>query len=261
MYYFLHIHKTGGSTLQGILNRNFHKQEILDIPRIKSTHIYRDINPELLKGLKMVKGHFLFGIHQLHSGIEAKYITMLREPEIRLVSLYHHLLRVPGLPLHDEIKNRHLSLADFLNEGLMDIADNGMTRFIAGENPSFGMCNEALFEKAKANLDSFFFVGINEKYEESVLLLGKKMNIRFPYYAKANVNKKRSPLSELDHETRLLVDRYSFWDRKLYDYALERFSKELSMYSGDLNGDILKLRKGNVWAERFRKLKGIIRRS
>lgn len=261
VFFYLHIHKTGGSTLQGILNRNFSNADKLDIPRVKATHLYRDLPKEQLDKLKLVKGHFLYGLHELHPEIPAGYFTFMREPVDRVISLYYHVLRSVNMPVHDDVRNQRLDLEGFIKSGLNVLVDNGQTRFISGENPPFGQCTREMLEAAKRNIDTFEFVGIQSRYDESVILMGSKMNLRKLYYAKANIGKGRVGKEVLSQSTIDAIRSVSELDNELYDYALKKFERDLGNYSGDMERELKKLQFLNSWAERFKSVKKIIIRS
>ena len=57
------------------------------------------------KRFDSVIGHFTFGFHQQFSG-KYTYITFLRNPVSRVVSLFNHIKNVPQHPLHEVVASR-----------------------------------------------------------------------------------------------------------------------------------------------------------
>jgi len=63
--------------------------------------------------LLVVRGHLFYGIHEfLPQG--ATYITMLREPVVRLLSSYYFILRRPLHPMHRKLKKECLGVEDYI---------------------------------------------------------------------------------------------------------------------------------------------------
>ena len=63
--------------------------------------------------LLVVRGHLFYGIHEfLPQG--ATYITMLREPVVRLLSSYYFILRRPLHPMHRKLKKERLGVEDYI---------------------------------------------------------------------------------------------------------------------------------------------------
>ena len=80
---------------------------------------------------RFICGHVQFGLHDYLPG-SAVYVTILRNPVDRMVSVYYYALRRPEWALNREIKRRHLSLHDFALSDAACKFNNGQTRRIAG---------------------------------------------------------------------------------------------------------------------------------
>ena len=218
----LHIPKTGGTTLKKLLERQlfsddavpsdvdpnikrYYQQGVFYYPRgMEERHRRGSIDPSLdpeipsdiihtLRDptLRAVLGHFSFGIHS-HIERPAKYITLLRNPIDRVLSLYFHILKWPRTELQKRIAREEMSLEQFVTASGYLQADNGQTRRLAGHEPTFGCCSEELLEAAKKNLADHITVGLTERFDESVVLFrrtfGWPLALR---YWKRLVNKER----------------------------------------------------------------------
>ncbi len=113
-------------------------------------------------------------------------ITMVRNPVQRVVSNYYHFLHNPD-PRHPASVRLHaeqLTLREFAE---IDCMRNKATRYVAGRRP-----------------EDFDYVGITERFEESLLLFAQifQINKLLPVF-QANVNPQRLtptyPISRADH--------------------------------------------------------------
>ena len=86
------------------------------------------------------------------------------------------------------------------------------------ERNPFNGIDQAHLDKAKKNLESYYiFTGINERFDETVLLLAQKLGWKqLPYYRRQNINKSKSSIS--DEEIRI-IEQYNRHDIELYKYA------------------------------------------
>src|SRR5207253_2102954 len=90
--------------------------------------------------VRAVVGHFSFGIHEFVRS-ESTYLTVLRDPVDRVVSLYHHSLCEPDDPFYERVAAGRLSLEEFVSARVCKEADNGQTRRLAGVDPPPGSCS------------------------------------------------------------------------------------------------------------------------
>ncbi|MEC4991613.1 MAG: sulfotransferase family 2 domain-containing protein, partial [Oscillatoria sp. PMC 1068.18] len=199
---FLHIPKTAGQTLHEIIEKQYSEKQIYTIGSKTQQRIEQlKVLPETERSkIKVIKGHLLFGIHDFLPQ-PCTYITMLRHPVERAISTYYFVLRSKIHPLHEQVTSQQMTLEDFINSGISTDLDNGQTRRLAGvstgglssqQKVPLGQCSENLLEIAKANLNSQFSVcGITEKFDESLLLMSKKLGWKNIYYRKKNVTKNR----------------------------------------------------------------------
>lgn len=253
---FLHLPKTGGTTLHHILTSNF-----------KAT----DICPERFNGLqdypagklakyRLFSGHFDLLSTKIIPGKSNKYITLFRDPCDRLVSLYYF----QRAHKEDIIKKHSLRLADLANK--YDIHDffsleeiknhpainNSMIRMFSTftpyrwENASTPHSNKTsnwleLLENAKNELESITSFGLLEKYRESVDLICSDISIPSP-----EVIKKRQVLLTITNEepglkpiktpppeqqTLKLINKLVEYDNLLYEHAKTLFNNKLATFN------------------------------
>jgi hypothetical protein len=97
--------------------------------------------PQALRELAVISGHFPFGIHK-HLERNPKYITLLREPIARVVS-------TTNFDYQRGYVNKESAKDYLLNAEI----DNTQTRLLAGEEFMTGPCNDETFEAAKKNIE------------------------------------------------------------------------------------------------------------
>jgi len=178
---FLHIPKAGGNTLKSILNEQYREDERLRI--YTYPHFSKDKGIERLKKLsieeksklKLIYGHFAFGIHKYLSA-EAKYITFLRNPVDRIIS---HFYYVKKHNVKEHIKNMEGdTFEEYLEKGLQYELNNGMTRLLCSEEKiqKGSTVTRDDLETAKRNIEKYFsFVGVLEEFHKGLMILNNML--------------------------------------------------------------------------------------
>jgi hypothetical protein len=236
---FLHLPKTGGTTLYkyfyslyplephgqegGYLSGcvyhypgGFDKNDTAGLPDLERIVRYPQV--------RIVLGHFSYGVHALQDG-PAGYVTILREPVERAVSLASHYLH--WSQGSESLTTRQIE--DFLMETRRAEFDNDQTRRIAGAEPPIGECTPELLATAKAHLDDFPVVGLTERFDETIVLLGRSLNwtLGDVYYPARLVNPERPPSSMLSGEVLAAIRERERYDVELYEHASRLFEERL----------------------------------
>lgn len=220
---FLHLPKTGGTTLQKILERNFERDEVLTL---NGHTLQADIDrfrewPETQRArYRLIKGHLRFGLHRSVPGAWS-YITFLREPTARVLSFYKYASTTRDHYLHCQI-TQGATLKNLLRRNETPELFNLQTRMIAGDewnNLGREVDDDAL-RRAEQNLRTHFsFVGLTEEFDASVCLLCRRFHWATPYYRMRNVTEKERCANAIDAETREMVREANSLDAKLYKCA------------------------------------------
>ncbi|MGE7636131.1 sulfotransferase family 2 domain-containing protein [Bacillus paramycoides] len=213
---YLHIPKTGGTTLKNIIKRQYHPKEVW-------FHMEKDMIPKMEKRgnvdqLKCVGGHCWYGLHEYFEK-QFQYFTMLRNPIDRVISEYYYILRRPNHNAYPQIKN--MTLMEFIQNFSLK-SSNQQTRRISGSihNPNL--------DHAKTNLKNDFVVaGLSEMFDDSIFLMKKAFNWQDISYSKENVTQKRPAIDEISKDILNELKKRNAMDIELYAFAKELLTEKL----------------------------------
>ena len=221
---FLHIPKTAGTTVQHIMHNEYRGLKFFTSGNYKQIENFKKLSDEEKKKIKVIKGHFPFGVHKNYPG-PITYFTFFRDPVKRSISDFNFLYQNKTLAFHEEIMRKQYSLKDMLNGGYIKNFDNCHVRFLAGANDlEYGKVNEETYALALKNFDTYFETfGISERVDESLIYIKRKLNWSMPFYVNANVSEKSSYRKKFDEETYRLLEHYNKFDIMLYNHACKKF--------------------------------------
>ncbi len=192
-----------------------------------------------------VAGHFPYGFHKQFS-CEHTYITFLRNPVDRVVSLFYQIKNIPQHPLHDIAVQNSMDLRSFAASDLTSEIDNDQVRRISGSENEI-VTNDDL-ARAIENLEhSFSFVGICEEYDRSLVLLSRQFPGWDIRYVVKNVSRKEPVSSQQAYDKTLdqIRSRNSL-DSELYKYARGRFVAEVQAEGSGVDAKVAALRVQNL---------------
>lgn len=240
LWIFLHLPKTGGTTFNGHLYKNFKWDEELillnawgeDYRREKSKLPFHERHLEERQKVKVIGGHnTYYGIHALVPGKEPRYITFLRDPAERCVSLYNYR----------RSKYLNVGFEDWYRDYFNNESKNSMSRFYfervmpAVEKESMG---EEELKTAKKLLDKCWLVGLTESLDKTLTFLCSELDINNDWKDYRVAGHKGDSLAGLEHpEGGVIINKHIKLDdeiRKLVykdhplDLELYRYSKTLS---------------------------------
>ncbi|MED3918054.1 sulfotransferase family 2 domain-containing protein [Priestia aryabhattai] len=214
---FMHIPKTGGTTLNNIFKKFYSENEIYDhVPLEEMNKQFSQLKEEDKKNIKAISGHHFYGIHEFFSQPYV-YFSMMRHPVERVISLYYFLKSYPG---YYEENMKHMPFEDYIDWDPQ--ATNGQTKQICGVKSQLSV------EKAKESLLEFELIGITEMFNESLLLLKKKFKWGNIKYKKANVTKSRPLLNEVPIDIIKKIEKHNELDIELFQYIKSNFIKQIN---------------------------------
>jgi hypothetical protein len=241
---FLHIQKTGGSSLRYILERQYPSSQILKLS-IGAVRRIETLPERQRRAARLVLGHFDYGFHTYFRK-PSTYVTMLRDPVERAISNYFRILENEKHAYHDRVLSETRSIIEYMESGIDPIVDNGMTQKLAGKTAPYGRVPSEYLAMAKSNLDtSFSVVGITEKFDESLLLLRQAFGWGNVCYVRRNVTGPAPPrqgISEADLEA---VRRHNILDAALYAYARKRLEAIVERQGDQFQASLARFRTIN----------------
>jgi Sulfotransferase family len=239
---FLHLPKTAGSTLRGIIGRQYGSRSILPLYESSFGEELAAIAPNQMDRLRVVMGHFYFGAH-ISLSKPSTYITVLRDPIDRVISRYYFARRSPKDELYAAV--REMSLKEFAET----CVDNDQTRLLAGkyDGSSFGTSSDdEMLNIAKRNLAKYFaVVGITEEFDRSLILMKRILGWRNPFYIRRNVTRGRPRKDEFPQETLHVIQANNELDLELYRYAKKLFQEQIRSQSPSFENELQRFKKLN----------------
>lgn len=215
--YFIHIPKTGGTTLRFLLEK-----------QVNSKDIYPFRNPKSGKApveQDLVSGHFPYSYCKT---IDAEFekafkITILRDPIERYLSFLRAKKRMdPNLPTLEAVMRMRTIRNGKYQDGLID---NALCRNLA-ENPDLE--GEELLASAKKNLHEFDEIIFFDRYPEEITALFQRLGIDLQ---NEDIPKLNATTKELISEPLLKeVERLNQLDIQLYKYAKNYYVKSKNTY-------------------------------
>ncbi|KAF2078645.1 hypothetical protein CYY_000016 [Polysphondylium violaceum] len=234
---FIHIPKCAGSSLSGIFKRN-EKRELYDHhwkhPSFKQV--------QTITAKETIFGHIRYGLHfyyqqemphmiaEKQNGLNKySYLTMLREPVDRVISHYYYHRQNRKDPFH-KLAMEH-SLKEWI--AISPSANNEQARMICGlGDQSFG--DNSTFDLAHHHLKyTFKYVGITERFPESLVLLSHYAGLQSIRYAKINTGRQRVGVKDVPEDVVEEIKKRNWIDVSLYNMALDIFEKEIDLVGRD----------------------------
>lgn len=232
---FLHIPKTAGSTLGYPMHRQYPRESIFLIdgnyPE-KSVQKFLSLPIEERNQYSCISGHIPFGLHQ-HISQDVHYVTILRDPVERLISLYHHILHEETHYLYQAVTSEQMTLLDFVSSRLSTELCNDQTRRISGlgewnQKTDQTRVDEHVFQKALENIETFFpVIGLTEMFDHSLLLMKDAFSWKNVFYSRRKVAKSRPSQAEIHSEVINVIKKRNRYDILLYHYAQQRLEEQI----------------------------------
>jgi hypothetical protein len=244
---FLHVPKTAGSSIRTLLQQNYPVSESIAFGGDpESIAWYRDLPPEVRSKYRLVHGHFEYGLHE---GIaDYTYFTLLRDPVARHFSDYFFLKRYSPHPLHPLLASGAISLEDWATTpGRMPGFKNRATRFLSGDGDGREPDRLSVESSKFHLLRDFSFIGLAERFDESVLIMAKRLGWTSVFYLTKNVSERQEVCEELRERTRQKLTL----DLELYDFGRRQFEASPELQDPLFAAALVELREVRGWLEQY----------
>ncbi len=221
---FLHIPRSGGSSLRTLLTLNYMDEPVIGLSgRFEELSEFLQLPFETRNAYRLIHGHFPFG---LHADIkDFRYFSLIRDPIARIFSEYYYAKKYPEHHAHEHIKDGTYTLERWLELGMEGsfYHSNALCQYLSG-NYQLSKPTHSTYQAACSNLEKFHVFGLTDRFQESALMIAKYLDWRFPVYAKRNVIMGKK---ELPKAIRERARKVNAWDVALYEYACELFDKRV----------------------------------
>lgn len=236
---FLHIPKAAGSTLNGVIERQYPRDSIYVIDAERQDAAIEEFKalPEARRAkIRLLRGHVGFGLHDYLPEPVSSF-TVLRDPVDRVMSHYYYLRDQMdrGRDYTDRPWLREagrMTLGEYVRHGPSADVRNGQTRLLAGAMNGWDVAAATpsdptdMLDRAKANLgDQLCLAGLTERFDETLLLLQRRLGWSKPFYVTRNVTQGRPPKAALSPDELEGIQDANRLDIELYEYATARFEQ------------------------------------
>lgn len=233
MIFFIHIEKAGGTSIHNALLTYERNYKVL--PPIKK-HIGWRYDQESIEKISRYIGTLTFvGGHAVSSipniiiqDKKPSYFSFVREPISRYISHVNWIY------------------AKKKNEGIENLLNNSNLDNIQ----CFRLCGSRNFEDAKRHIiDNDYFIGVMERFDESIYLLSKWLNqSKWIYYSKANKLNKEDKIIRLNQLNEINLNTIiekNKEDIKLYEFIYNSYYLNQRNLIGFDNNEFIKWKSHN----------------
>ena len=250
MLVFIHLPKTGGTTLNHIFFGKFPREKIFHILNTLDCETFLQMSDEKRNEFDCITGHVPACIHNFISR-PCRYIILLREPLERAISDYYFTLTYVKHRKYERYNRKKVTLEEHLQKNrhptpdiiklllypelelLPDIPIIEKWRGFKSYIMYFGSykMNKMIEESKRKLRQDFFQVGVLDRFGEFIFLLSRRLKWDLPYYRIENRNSSRlraEARNTIDTEVLSHFYAASRVEYQLYEYACSLFAAQWS---------------------------------
>jgi hypothetical protein len=292
LFIFFHIPKTGGTTLEKIIQRaapaqkiflvNYHgpaRSSLLVRSNEQIAMYLEQMSPDRRQSIAFVIGHFPMDIDTLFDR-PSRYFTIIREPIDRCISNFFHLKREANtpetashLPIYKSIKN--MTLEQYLDSGIGLDSDNHQVRMLAGcpeldapwsedgRRISLPAVEPRHLAMAKRNIEERFLIaGTLEQFAELTWYLKRVYGwpVHRCFYVKRRENSSRPRIDQVSVHTQRRLEQSNQFDIELYHWVNNRFVAQIASLQPEFGAQVRRFTRLNSIAQRASAVRQRMRR-
>ena len=240
---FIHLPKTGGTTLNHIIFGKFPRKKVFHIWDPLHRETFLQMSDKKRNEFDCITGHVPACIHNFISR-PCRYIILLREPLERAISDYYFILRYAQHPQYEKYNREKVTLEEHLRENRGSTPD--IIKFLLYPKLEFlpdipimeewrdcepYTTNEMIEESKRKLREDFFQAGVLDRFEEFIFLFSHKLKWDLPYYRIENRSSSRFRADARNTiDTEVLAHFYAAHriEYQLYEYACSLFEAQWS---------------------------------
>jgi Sulfotransferase family len=228
-FFFVHVMKTGGSTLRAHMRANFERDEVYPWERLDRDLILANtqidyltaLSPERRDRIRVFTGHFPFVAVEL-LGVDAITLTILRDPVERTISYLRATRRYQEEYQHHSLQQIYEDPVPFL--GLIKNHQAKLFSLTLADQPESQRhvidVDAERLALAKANLGRVDMVGLHERYDEFLATLERRFGWRFGHVGNWFVSRSRREVPA-SFRRRIAEDNQA--DMEFYEHACQLY--------------------------------------
>ncbi len=259
---FIHVPKTGGSTLNGVINRQYRSGEIMGVGfnHLESQARFLAMSDQDKGRIRCLRGHVAYGI-QNHLPGPYCLVTILRNPVDRFLSEYKHLTGRSSKFIHYPPEalaspRAHLEYRASINSLNLQTAQISgyLTSGVIDGSPLEPLPDDAL-DKAKRHLETFDIPGVLDRFDECLLLMKDALGWRKPIVSiRRNAAATRGQKLVISDELRQKVAEATSLDMELYELACRLIDEKIAAAGPQLQAELEQLRRNNGLLYRIQRI-------
>jgi Sulfotransferase family len=186
---FMHLPKTGGISVRGVITSHLPSLRIAPSPKLGIW----ELTPDHIGRYDLYSGHFEYRFFD-KIGNQVLKLTMLRHPLRRMVSLYDYWRGFTDgaisaiteeIPDNGPLFASSVDFYEFIRNPTPFVrthVENGLTRQLLGKSYNASPSNySAMVHEAKRRLCTFDWIGITERFDASIQELAKRVGFTLSF--------------------------------------------------------------------------------
>jgi hypothetical protein len=241
---FVHIPETAGGAAISMLTNAYGRAGVRNVANYLSgkENAVSKVSRALRRtGPRVFVGHVPLGVFLQHLPDDTRYVTILREPVERVLS--HDYRPMGSRRRKGAAKPPQQTLEEVLALRLPPVS-NLQTRLLCNDPDLPAEMPPEALDQARANLDRMVFVGLQERFDESLVLMQRTLGIEtvVPYVRNRHVGGERPSAPDLDPAQRALIEEANALDIELYEYGRALFEEAVEGAGEGFDVDVKKVR-------------------